>query len=146
MSLQIDNSAENNPAIARCCDAWRNAYHAAIAKDEEEDDARESAEGAYCWALPPLFGVRNIRAFIACVAHGSLTGIIDGADSSRLLYAAQVAYSTRRIRPAKQKTVRPSSRKAGSESGAAQSHLEPKNAALEPFLEPVHPAQVSPEQ
>jgi hypothetical protein len=55
--------------------------------------------------MPPLVGVRHIRNYIACVAHGSVTGAIDIADTSRLLYRAQVALSTRRIRPTQEKAA-----------------------------------------
>jgi hypothetical protein len=43
--------------------------------------------------MPPLLGAENIREFIACVAHGMLIGAIENKDATRLLYAAQVAFS-----------------------------------------------------
>jgi hypothetical protein len=43
--------------------------------------------------MPPLLGAENIRDFIACVAHGMLIGVIENKDATKLLYAAQVAFS-----------------------------------------------------
>jgi hypothetical protein len=41
--------------------------------------------------MPPLSGARNIRDFVACVAHAMALTAIDGPDGARFLYAAQVA-------------------------------------------------------
>ncbi len=49
--------------------------------------------------MPPLVGYRNIRDFIACTAQGVLLGAIDPKDSTKLLYAAQVATATLRTKP-----------------------------------------------
>jgi hypothetical protein len=49
--------------------------------------------------MPPLSGDENIRDFIACTAHGMLIDAISGTDAARLLYAAQVAHTTRRHLP-----------------------------------------------
>src|SRR5438309_8755263 len=94
MSSKIANSAESNPAVFRCNQAWNEAYRAALDQRKDDEDARDAADYAYSEAMPPLFGVRNIRNFIACAAHGSIVGILGSAESSRLLYAAQVAFST----------------------------------------------------
>ena len=51
----------------------------------------------------PLAGRENIQNFIACVAHAMLLGIIEPADATRLLYAAQVALGASR-EPLKQKS------------------------------------------
>jgi hypothetical protein len=77
--LDPAGAATSNPAVARCCKAFA---------------ANAAAEYAYRNAMPPLAGAQNIRDFIACVAHGMLTGAILAADGTRFLYAAQVAYST----------------------------------------------------
>ena len=106
MSSKTDNSAESNPAVFRCKQAWTEAYRAALGEGKDDEDAGDAADYAYSEAMPPLFGVRNIRNFIACVAHGSMLGIIDRADCSRLLYAAQIAFSARRIARRHRKTPR----------------------------------------
>jgi hypothetical protein len=49
---------------------------------------------AYRNTMPPLRGAENIRDFIACVAQALLFGVIKDKDASKLLYAAQVAFST----------------------------------------------------
>jgi hypothetical protein len=54
---------------------------------------------AYRNAMPRLVGYENIRDFVACVAEGLLLGAITDSQSSRLLYAAQVAQGTLRYQP-----------------------------------------------
>ena len=74
--------------------AWKRAYK--IAEKAGRSDVYNSRESgiSYRHALPPLTGEDNIRDFIACVAQGMLIGAIDGPDGARLLYAAQVAFTT----------------------------------------------------
>jgi hypothetical protein len=121
-------TAEDNPAVRRCCQAWDEAYDAAIEEDEEE--ATSKANFAYCAALPPLDGIRNLRNFVACVAYGCLIDAIDTDECSRLVYAAQVAHNMRRIR--KPQAKNPSNKKI--HPGAIKG---PENATLEPFSVPV---------
>jgi len=116
MSPKTDTSGESNPAVFRCCQAWRAAYNNLRKKGKSDRSASEAADDAYCNAMPPLFGVRNIRNFIACVTYGSVIGVIEGPDCTRLLYAAQVAHTTRRVRTRKPKTDRPSAKKSDSET------------------------------
>ncbi len=91
-----------NPAVARCCEAADSAYNEAAERGSEYL-ARSAANEAYRRSMPPLAGAENIRDFIACVAHGMLTNSICGSDATRLLYAAQVAFTTVRERTAKAK-------------------------------------------
>jgi hypothetical protein len=90
-----------NPAVARCCDARERVYKAQRAKSAGRVDAAH----AYRSALPPLSGSESIRDFIACVAHGMFTGAIEGNDGSKLLYAAQVAFTAVRRQPASPKSA-----------------------------------------
>ena len=128
-------SAESNPAVFRCCQKWEKAYQEAIDDKEDDDVAASRANCAYREAMPPLDGTRNVRNFIACVTHGLMIGAIDGSDYTRLLYAIQVAHTTRRVRKPKAKT------------GKNKSHLEAANtqedAALEPLAPPVQAAQAT---
>jgi len=135
MSSRTCKSAGANPFVRQCIEAWDKAYQIAIHDHKRNDEAEGLGAMAYREAMPPLCGVRNIRNYIACVAHGSVIGAIDIADSSKLLYAAQVAFSTRRIRPPKEKKTRPASQKAPSGAGS-----EPQKAAQEPFAGPAHAA------
>jgi hypothetical protein len=80
-----------NPSIARCCEAKTAAHRAAAAKRQSDYQCAVAAREAYRKAMPPLTGPDNIRDFIACVAHGMLIGVLTTSDSTRLLYAAQVA-------------------------------------------------------
>jgi hypothetical protein len=141
MSSRTCKSAEANPFVRQCIEAWDKAYLAAIHDHEDDDeddddcDPEALAALAYREAMPPLCGVRNIRNYIACVAHGYVVGAIDIADSSKLLYAAQIAFSTRRIRPPQEKKPRPASKKEP--SGASS---QPRKAAQEPSAGPAHAA------
>jgi hypothetical protein len=90
-------SEHTQAAIKRCCSAWRRAYNAYMQGKEGDDvdrmfAAKEASE-VYCNAMPVLSTRENIRAFIACAAHGVLIGAIPSRKSSSLLYAAQVALS-----------------------------------------------------
>ncbi len=85
------SSDSTNLAVARCCDAYTTAMKAASARGKGQVFATLDAEKAYRSAMPPLSGYENIRDFIACTAHAMLIGAIDGANGTRLLYAAQVA-------------------------------------------------------
>ena len=87
-------AGQENPAVARCMSAWTCAYKAEIAISKSNYSASEEAKKAYRNAMPRLFGYENICNFIACVAHGILIGAIERDNSTKLLYAAQVALSS----------------------------------------------------
>jgi hypothetical protein len=91
--------ASENPAVARCCEAY--ARVSKIAADQGKGYVYASFYGAKAFrkALPALSSPENIRDFIACVAHGTLIGTIQGPDAARLLYAAQVAHTAARTQP-----------------------------------------------
>jgi hypothetical protein len=93
-------AASANPAVDRCMNAQKSAYHAEFAKCEDECDALEAAENAYREAMPPLSGYNNIRDFIACVVNAMLIGVIADNQGTKLLYGAQVALTTVRRQPA----------------------------------------------
>jgi len=85
------------PAIVRCADASRRVYEAKLAKKVSKYEASQAAGEAYRNAMPPLVGYDNIRDFIACVGNAILRHIIFEPESTRLLYAAQVALSLLRL-------------------------------------------------
>ncbi|MGO9940859.1 MAG: hypothetical protein ACLPH3_24630 [Terracidiphilus sp.] len=100
MSDSIEQNPEASPAVTRCCEAMERAYRAVLStcgNNEPEfkrvDRAEKTAVKAYREAMPPLSGCENIRNFIACVAQGLLLDVFSGSESTRLLYAAQVANS-----------------------------------------------------
>ena len=128
MSSQPEFPAQCNPAVRHCCEAYRIGYARAFEKERDPYLARNAGANAYRNAMPPLFGVRNIRNFIACVSSGTLIGAIGRLQ----LYPAPLCrpgpFSARRIRQAKKKSGEPSSRK--SRSGAIQSG---KKTIQEPF-------------
>jgi len=84
--------ASENPAVARCCEAYarvsRSPPTRARATSMPLSTVQKPSQSPAC-ALQP----ENIRDFIACVAHGTLIGTIQGPDAARLLYAAQVAHT-----------------------------------------------------
>ncbi|HEX3894242.1 MAG TPA: hypothetical protein VHW46_16830 [Terracidiphilus sp.] len=123
--LQLEIPARGNPAIVRCLDAMDRAaretmkkLHVAIPGEPSEpddpnrkklgaeetrgvvEDGIKNCRNAYREAMPPLVYEANIRDFIACVAHGILIDVLSLEESSKLLYAAQVAASaeTRRYK------------------------------------------------
>ena len=85
------NPAFSNPAVARCCKAWKKVYRAAMAEKNYEAGAAKKAGEAYRAAMPPLASREDCRDFIACVAQGILIGAIADKNGGKLLYAAQVA-------------------------------------------------------
>ena len=89
----IDKSTPSfaNPAVAHCCKAWKKAFCAAINDDLPDYKAAPIACEAYRAAMPTLSTRDGCLDFIACVAHGILLRAISERDSSKLLYAAQVA-------------------------------------------------------
>ena len=80
-------------AVARCTAARNKARSDAFARSQPRYTADEAGANAFRNAMPPLLGTVNIREFIACVAHGMLIGVIENKDATKLLYAAQVAFS-----------------------------------------------------
>ena len=95
------NAVPENPAIACCLCAMALAYKEEKAIKNDHYDAVRKGHKGYRKAMPRLSGYDNIRNFIACVAHGMLIGAIDSDDSTKLLYAAQVALGAVRREPAK---------------------------------------------
>ena len=89
--LKAANSALQNPAVARCCQAWQNAYQEYALHDESQIGAREWACKAYRNAMPVLSGQQDVNDYIACISHGLLIGAIKEGRASKLLYAVQVA-------------------------------------------------------
>jgi hypothetical protein len=85
----------SHPAVAHCCQAGNLAFDAFYDKRNESNYKAHAAERlAYRRAMPPLQGSQNIRAFIACVTYGLLVEVFSERESTRLLYAAQVAWGT----------------------------------------------------
>lgn len=96
------SSVSADSAVARCSGAWLRVYKEQVAKGKT--CPHMDAAKAYRSAMPLLSGHENIRDFVACVAHGVLFGSIDESQSSKLLYAAQVALSTMRSQPSPRKS------------------------------------------
>ena len=99
---------EPNPAVAWCRQAYAQACKESKSQGNCELAAERAGADAYRKAMPPLCGAENIRNFIACVARAMLTEMMNGADATRLLYAAQVAHTVI-DRPASGKPGRPKS-------------------------------------
>ena len=89
----------DNPAIARCREAWLRRFNAEKAKGENKVVAAYYAEAAYREAMPALIDHESIRNFIASATYGMLIDAIQYQHGSQLLYAAQVALSTLRSQP-----------------------------------------------
>ncbi len=85
-----------NAAVAHCCKAWKKAFRAAINDDLPDYKAAVKAGETYRATMPPLSTSDGCLDFIACVAQGILLGAISESESSKLLYAAQVALTASR--------------------------------------------------
>jgi hypothetical protein len=114
MSNSLEQNPEAIPPVARCCQAMQAAFRAIKStykqngeesEAECQDRAAQAAQRAYCQAMPHLSGCENIRNFIACVAHGMLLDVFTGPESTRLLYAAQIANTASRGQAAKPATA-----------------------------------------
>jgi hypothetical protein len=86
--------ALDNPAVKRCCKAWKKVYGNEYLEQHSEMRASLRAGDAYCAVMPPLTTRENCRDFIACVAYGIIIKAIAEKDGGKLLYAAQVALSS----------------------------------------------------
>ena len=80
-------------ALQKCQEAYASAKSEAETQNKSLRDVNELAGAAFCRAMPPLRGRANIREFIDCVAHGMLINAIPANQGSKLLYAAQVAFT-----------------------------------------------------
>jgi hypothetical protein len=95
-------------AVDICCEMYLSMKQQSIKDGKKPDDAAKVGSLGYCSSLPKLTNRDNVRDFIACVAHGMATGVIPGADGTRLLYAAQIA-STALPSPMRRKKCRKTS-------------------------------------
>ncbi|HLY39711.1 MAG TPA: hypothetical protein VKR52_00810 [Terracidiphilus sp.] len=78
-------------AVARCGQAYTRALKTALAQGQSRAEAVRAADMAFRAAMPQLLDSQGVLDFIACVTQGMLLGAIPYSQSSRLLYAAQVA-------------------------------------------------------
>ena len=92
-AIDKPNPATEIPAVARCCEAWKKTFRAAIKAGDFESFAAEKAGEAYRAAMPPLTSRETCGDFIACVAHGIAIKAIADKDGGKLLYAVQIALS-----------------------------------------------------
>ena len=90
-------------AITKCHQAWTRQIEAHNKKENQHDTdihqgpyCKQFAGQAYRNALPYLSSPQNIDAFIACVTHGMAIGAIADKLGTKLLYAAQVATTSRK--------------------------------------------------
>jgi hypothetical protein len=115
--LDPSNPAFANAAVSRCAHAHASVIQAAVSQGRERWQYSGDAKAAYCNAMPPLSGSRNIRDFIACTAHAMLIDAIDGREGARLLYAAQVAYSAHNAQSRKKNKSRAKTAPKSRENG-----------------------------
>ena len=122
-------------AIAKCHQAWTKqieAYNRKEGKQYTELDpgpyCKHYAGLAYRMAMPYLSSSLNIDAFIACVTHGMSIGAIEDKLGTKLLYASQVATTSRKAQHQMNKdqanqnqATQPSSTAAAETTGAPRS-------------------------
>jgi len=126
----MESSNITNPAVLRCNQAARRAYELELAKSTDKSKANCAARDAYHTAMPHLSGPQNIQDFVACVADAVLRGFLYERESSRLLYAAQVAVGALPREPARK--PEPKSAAAGGKKPPA---TEPASAVAEQSAE-----------
>jgi hypothetical protein len=85
--------ALSNSAVARCTLAWEKAFREAAEEDGCLGKPLDDASDAFRAAMPPLTSRDNCRDFVACVAQGMLLGVFSDKNSTKLLYAVQIALS-----------------------------------------------------
>jgi len=83
-----------NLAVDLCWKMYMQGKQQTIEMGRSPAKAHQVGCLSYRSSMPKLAGLDNIRDFVACVAHGMCISVIPGAEGTRLLYAAQVAYST----------------------------------------------------
>jgi hypothetical protein len=96
-----DRTSRTDKALTTCRHAWEDAYAQANAKGLTAAKALRMAQVAYKLAMPKMDSLATIRAAISCTAQGIQLEVFDGRDGSQLLYAAQVALATLKVKGAK---------------------------------------------
>ncbi|HWE87770.1 MAG TPA: hypothetical protein VG267_22695 [Terracidiphilus sp.] len=92
--------SSKNPAVQQCIEAGRIVFEEELAKGTDKYKADCAAREAYRNAMPHLSGAQNIQDFIACTAVAVLRGLMYESESTRLLYAAQIASGALARQPA----------------------------------------------
>jgi hypothetical protein len=80
-------------AIARCTKAATEAKRAAEASGLTAKESRYRAIMAFKVSMPRMDTIDGCIECVACAVNGMLAGFLDGAEVSKLLYAAQIAQS-----------------------------------------------------
>jgi hypothetical protein len=88
-----------NPAVLECATAYQQTFATERGKGADNFHATQSAIAAYRNTMPTFSGYDSICDFIACVTHALNVHILNHPDSSKLLYAAQVALRAIRAQP-----------------------------------------------
>ena len=117
MSFSTQATAVKNPAVEHCIGRYVTTLTESYDTTKSRAELEIIAVRAFRDAMPPLSGTENIQDFIACVAYGMLTDVIPPEIGTRLLYAAQVAQTACKrkpaIPPANQKSAKQSALPAG---------------------------------
>ena len=121
-----------NPAVAHCQKTWERVYRSVQKEKNSAALARIEASEAYRAAMPLLLGHKNIRDFIACVTFGFASGILYHDNTTKLLYAAQIAFNTAgpRTRNGAEKAPKIAPKSSGS-SPLAKKQLPPPPSPVE---------------
>lgn len=92
-----------DPYVERCMQALYDAEKAACFRGKDRYESKCAGQDAFKRAMPPLNGEENIRGFIACVTQGMILDVVSTDQATKLLYAAQVAYTAcrRQVAPAR---------------------------------------------
>ena len=88
-------------ALNRCMNAYKQAYRAAGTMGADRYDRHNAGSDAYRLALPLTQTETDVQAFINCVTRGIALGVFENHEPSQFLYAAQIALSVTKRKPAK---------------------------------------------
>lgn len=91
-AMNMDNPARH-PAVNRCVKAAAQAFAEGFHSGQTTSFSVHMARAAFAAFMPDPIGEDPTREYIACVAYGVQSHMIEPDEAARLLYAAQIALS-----------------------------------------------------
>lgn len=97
-SPEAEENSEEEEEETSAADRIRGVYWDSLAVGRDTGvgfyERKGNADHAFRCAMPAIHGRQSIADFVACVTQGMLLQVFKDGEGTRLLYAAQVAYST----------------------------------------------------
>jgi hypothetical protein len=92
-SLTAAELSNAEAAITKCTKAANDARNAAEKSGMNAKECRYRSIMAYKLSMPRMDTIDGCIEAVACAVNGMMAGLLDGAEVSKLLYAAQIAQS-----------------------------------------------------